>query len=175
MIKLRSVVHRDLKRRKLLRGTFLALLGMSLIGYCGLFLSVQTLSTWGLPAFMVGSGLMAVGLVPFRQLNRLEIHPHQIILDQAYLQVGFCGKKSFSVPCHSIDRTVFISQGVGGIGIWLKEPLPEKIIVHDPRFAMRKFQEDSYRKHQCHLFLPHFNERAFKALQDEGIEDTKKK
>ena len=77
------------------------------------------------------------------------------------------------MPRVSIDRIADLAKGSDyGIGIWLKSPLPKKILVSDRNFKMRSFLEESFKKHRCHLYLPYFTERALKAILNTGLDDV---
>lgn len=164
MIKLRSTIHSELKRFKLIRGTLLGGVGILWLAYFGSFLPLQVLEIWGLPIFFIGLGLILAGLLPYRQLNKLEIHPHEIVFDEANsLNMRLYGKSTWTLPSQAIERMAYISvdRSTYGIAIWLKDSMPEKIIVHDLRFKMCQFLEISQRKQGCDLFLPYFSKTSY--------------
>ncbi len=166
LIKLRSSINSSLKRYVLLRGTFLAFLGMALIAYCGAFLAPETLHIWGLPAFLIGLALITVGLLPYRRLTQLELKPHEIILDDtSSLKFFSKGRPLFSLPFADIAKMEYIDEKYRyGIGLWLKKPFPEKILIHDSHFDMKAFQTRSQKKAGCDIFLPYFTKRSFEAV-----------
>jgi hypothetical protein len=53
-----------------------------------------------------------------------------------------------------------------GIGILLKDPIPEKILIHDTTFNIDKFQENSLVNYKSDLYFPYFSKRSFQELQN---------
>ncbi|MBA3957825.1 MAG: hypothetical protein H0X51_05460 [Parachlamydiaceae bacterium] len=165
-LKLRSSIKPSVMRRTVLYGTVCAAIGAFILLYSALFLSVETLSTWGLLILVVSGTLISVGLLPYRKLTRLERHPHELIAieDQA-LQFYVRGQLVLTIPSISVQRYTYIVNGQDyGIAVHLKQPLPEKLVVHEHSFKMRKFQERSRKKYNCDLFFPYFSERSYDEL-----------
>lgn len=160
----KSSVKNSIIRFALLRGTIFAGLGVLLLIY-GTFLSIETLQTWGFPLFCVAIGLIALGLLPYKKLRRLEVNPYTIETDDSHLHFLEKGVPLFSVPLDSISRFGYWeSKNQYGIRIYLKETMKDKIIVHSSHFDMAKFMAKSRNGQYCDLFLPYFSQRAFKAL-----------
>lgn len=80
-----SIVKVEVKKRLLFRGMFLAFTGVSLLIGMGTFADVEMLSFWGIPTFIVGVFLIGWGLIPYRNLTRLETHPHYLLLENNHL------------------------------------------------------------------------------------------
>ena len=80
MDRVSSVVRPELKRRQLVKGTALALLGMAILGSCTLFLSIQALNLIGLPAFFLGVALICLGLIPLSGSNGWRSTPTRFSL-----------------------------------------------------------------------------------------------
>ena len=167
IIKLRSQITPALKRSKALVGTVLASIGMTTLLFGSLFLSVEKLSLWGLPIFVLGFGFISWGLVPYRKINKLEVHPHEIVIkDDKSIRIYLRGKGAFTLPINSIDKIGYKDSDINyGIGIWLRQPVPEKIIVHDRTFNMPQYQLDSKKKFGCDLFLPYFSKSSFEEMR----------
>ena len=167
LLKLRSSINSSFKRQKLWQGTLLALAGLGILSYTSLFFSVEYLGIWGFPLFCLGIGLISAGLIPYRRLCRLEINPHEIVLlDEVNIKFNWQGKKTLTVPLISVAKTAYLkkSEKNYGIGIWLKQPAPEKVMVHDTNFNVLCFQNDSRRLYGCDLFLPFFSEPSYERL-----------
>lgn len=158
-LKLRSSVKSSLKRYTLIRGTLIAGLGALLIVVTGIYLPVQEMQIWGLPILIMGLGLIAFGLMPYRRLSRLENSPNEVILFDDSFQFFSKGRKIYTVPFSSIDKTSLIDNGTDyGIAIWLKKSPEQKVIVHDKKLA--------YARKGCDIFLPYFTERSFAIFKE---------
>jgi hypothetical protein len=170
MLKLRSSIRSSLMRFVLFRGTLIAALGGTLLLYGAIALPENTLRLWGLPILLIAGGLMTIGMLPYRKLTQLEKNPYEIIApDEKSIHFAKNGKALFIIPVESVERTAFLDRGdMYGIRIWLKRPIPQKMIVQDPKFNMEKFQKDSLKKFNCDLFLPYFSAHSYASLKDEG-------
>lgn len=172
ILKIRSSLSTDLMRHVLMRGSLLAAIGIGLMAYAGTFFSLQTLHDWGWIIYALAIGLITFGLLPYRKLGRLEKKPHQIILgDDDTLIFYFQGKKTFSIPLEIIEKTDFQQDKYKyGIKIFLKKPVNNKIIIHDPSFNMQRFMAQSHKSYNCDLFLPYFSKRGFELLDNRHLE-----
>jgi hypothetical protein len=166
MLTLRSSVKTPLLRFVLFRGTFLAGVGSLFLFYGGLFLPVSMLNTWGILIFCVGLGLITLGLLPYRRLRRLEMQPYQLKVDNGhFLHFLSKGRLILSIPLCAIEKTLYIEkEHLYGIGIVLKHPPPERVVVHDPSFQMVKYQRKSQKRYGCDLFIPYFSRRSYSDL-----------
>ena len=156
MEKVRSIIKPVLKRRKLWLGSLLSFSGSIILIFSALFLSPSFLTYWGIPIFCIGIGLIALGLIPYKTLTKLELHPHEIHYDEDMMIFFLNGKKAFFLPRVNIDRIENIEDPIEyGLKIYLKHPMPEKIGLFDPHFNLQKFQRNSRRLHQCDLWFPY--------------------
>ena len=163
---LRSSVKSSLMRFALLRGTILAGLGAAVLIY-GTFLPVKTLSVWGFPLFCLSLGMIAVGLLPYRKLRRLEMNPYEILIEDDqwwhFVAKGVC---LFSIPINSVEKTEYLDEANQyGIKVFLKKPIKEQIKVHARDFDMGGFIATSRKRQKCDLFLPYFSARAYNSLK----------
>lgn len=181
MTVLRSSVLPGFMRRTLLKGSFIAGLGVFLLSVSGTFLPPQSLQTWGMLLFLVGIAFITLGLLPYRRLKRLEDKPNTIGIEGIkWLHVTLNGKLCFSIPIDSIDRIAYIPSldssvqqatemaaqaKVYGICIYLERPLSQKIIVQDPRFDFSNFSKKSLQAYGCDVFLPYFSPRTYLTLE----------
>lgn len=158
-------VSSPLKRRLLLRGSLLAGLGIGILTIVGTQFSAPHLSTWGVPALFVGIMLITLGLLPYRQISKLELNPHQLILMDHrlfYITKGTC---KLSIPLRLIKSKNFICRHhMYGIGIWLNNPMNRKIKIPDTSFDIRKFHAHSRKIAECDFFFPYFSSRAYEEL-----------
>lgn len=139
-----SSIAPELKRRTLLKGTVFAALGALLLLWGGAGLDLPTLSKWGWLIFLVAIGLIALGLIPYRRLNRLENNPYELRVDNQAITLLHQGNKLFAYPIDAISRVGYYKRDdLYGIKIWLKEGLEKKHYGAD-------------------IFLPYFSERSYK-------------
>lgn len=160
---LRVSVKTPLKRAILLRGTLLASLGMLLLISAAAWVPESILKYWGLPIVIAGGALVTIGLLPYRKLVRMENKPNELILNEnSSIQWIERGRPCFTIPCASIAKTEFLeNKSDYGIGIWLKHPLPEKIIIHRIGSNLSRWSHK-----ECDIFLPYLTERAFKEMKE---------
>jgi hypothetical protein len=144
---LRSSIRPSLKHSLLQRGTFLGFIGGLLFLLAGIFLPLPQLSIWGLPVLGAAFALITAGLLPYRRLSHLEMHPHEISLTEQRLRFSRSGKPSFTLPLSCIKRIDYRDAPRHyGIAIWLKNPLPAK--------------------EGCDIFLPYFSKRSFDEMKE---------
>lgn len=156
-----SSIRTSLKTLTLLRGSLIAGFGALFIVFAGVFLTTENLKVWGWPVIIISFGFIAAGLIPYRRLCRLEMSPYEAVSHEGGLTFTAMGKKMFTIPSVSIGRIEYCEKGNRyGIGIWLKKPLPEKVLVHDRRFDIAYYQARAKRQFGCDLFLPFFTKRA---------------
>ncbi|MBA2727934.1 MAG: hypothetical protein H0U49_07165 [Parachlamydiaceae bacterium] len=78
VVKIRSSICSQLMKSTLLKGTSLAGSGIFIFILAGIFLPPEYLTTYGLPIYAVGLGLIAYGLIPYRRLTALEKCPNEL-------------------------------------------------------------------------------------------------
>ena len=143
--------------------------------YGALFMDVSTLSTWGIPLFFTGIGLIAFGMLPLRRLTQLQQNPSLLILvEDKFLEYHLLGEKILTIPCDFIETLNFLESDTAyGICLKLKKSKkisPLKILVHHPHFAYKKYRKKSQKQHQCDLFFPYFSLRGFQKLQEVNLD-----
>jgi len=166
-ITIRSSVLAEFMKQTLLRGSFLAGVGVTGLLLAGIFLPLPEMEKLGPVIFIFSLGLITLGLLPYKQLKRLEENPYTITIDDQWLHFAKGHKPLFSIPICSIDQIIFINQkNEYGIGIFLKKPLLKKLKLQNSNFDLVGFQERSFKKHQCDLFLSYFSRRSFTSLHE---------
>ena len=101
-LKLFSIVLSKVKKRLLVRGMILGVLGVTFLFCMGVWGSVATLETWGLLTFALGIFLIGFGLIPYKNLTRLETHPHKLIISEKTLTFISSRGGARSVPLSNI-------------------------------------------------------------------------
>ncbi len=163
---MRSTISTGLKQHVLLKGTLFASCGGLLFLCGGLFLPVSVLAVWGPLFFIAGGFLIAYGLLPYRQLTRKEMVPDKlVVVENKHIDYIVKEKLMLKVPLSIISRAGFIEHPHEyGIGIWLKNPSKEKIIVCQPAYKVKNYLPLQGRE-GCDLFFPYFSNRSFKELE----------
>ncbi len=140
-------IKSDLIRKTLIQGTCIAGLGVFLLLLAGTLTPIQMLEKWGLLIFIFAAVLMAVGLIPYRLLQRLESSPNKIYLSDDHKLCYF--KKNqlkASIPFNKVRALEWIDHYyIYGI----------KVILDD---------------HQS-LFLPFFSHRSLQEIRDIILSD----
>lgn len=156
-IKIDTTVTSPLKRWILFRGTILALLGVGIFFYAGIYLPKELLAAFGIPLWLLGISLIAFGLIPYKLICRLENNPYELIItDDNQLHYVRRGKKIFTVPLYEIEKIETIGGSTSyGVGFKLKKGFSGKF----PK------QEKNLIKYGVDIYLPHFTPRACKSLK----------
>lgn len=137
---LRTSVSPSLLKWRLYLGSFLAGAGAFLLLFSSIYLSTSALEKWGFLILILGLGLIAVGLIPYRKLQRLEIKPNELILSEHGLAYYKGGSLQWKLPYASIHSMQFL-ESAWSYGIALDV---------EGRFD---------------LFLPYFTKRSFQILE----------
>lgn len=147
--KSKSVIKEKLLRKALLKGTLIATCGLSLI----VIAAFTTFATYlGLISFILGLGLIAFGLLPYKKLSKLQLNPHEIQNDGQNLLFIKGGKPLFKIDLISIQKIEYVERNdLYGLGIILKKPLKEKIKILQPQCPIQYYSCEGY-----DLFLPYF-------------------
>ncbi len=148
-----------IKRTALVRGTLLGGLGAVIMVLGGIYIPLNSLAVWGLPLFLAGFGLITLGLLPYRKLLRQEQQPCELHLYEARLL--FIHKRILlTLPLASIEKMEFQTlRNMEGITVYLKNPVPEKIVLHRQRLSAKQLY---YFKNA--LFFPNFSHRSYEEL-----------
>ena len=165
---LRSSVKLWLKQKVVFKGTLLASLGALLLLYVGAFMPPNILGVWGWMILLFGLWLISFGLLPYRKLCRLETQYHEIILtDHREMLVALKKNPTCSIPLSSIAHVAYLEYPQGyGIGVWLKKPTEDKVVIYDPKFLPEQSVKPVRQMAECDLFIPYFSARAFDSLQE---------
>jgi hypothetical protein len=164
---IRSSISSKLMRKTLFQGTFLAGIGGLALFLGGILLPLQEMKVWGPLLFLFSVGMITWGLLPYKRLKRLEEKPYRLTIeDEHWLHFSEEGKPLFSIPMVSIECINFVEAGDKyGIGIFLKEFMPQKMIIEDSNFDLQKFVKRSRKQYAYDLFLPYFSELSHEELK----------
>ena len=156
---IRTSINPQLMKSTLLKGFIIALLGILLLFFGGIFLPVNILKLWGPLIFIGGMAFVIMGLLPYRKLTQLELKPMTLTAEAGGEWVLIHGaKKLLSISDKSISKIEYVNdQKNYGLGIWLNKPIEEKIIIYDPAYKV-------FRGFGADLFLPYFSKRSVKEL-----------
>lgn len=162
----RSSVKPRLMNLALKRGALFGGVGAFILLLGGSLLSVDQLKIWGIPIFLIGITLIAIGILPYKKLNSLQTNPHMLLYDGQTLIFCKKGKPLLKIAEKNIDRIEYLEKAnLYGIGVWLKFPINDKVKVLQPHFDYVSFTTHSREHFQgCDLFFPYFSERSFNEL-----------
>lgn len=168
ILTLRSSIKSSLKKSMILRGSLLSVLGVALWLYGGIFLSINTLSTWGWPIFLIGGILITIGLLPYRKLTRLENKPHEIVVtDLEELYFSQMGVPLLKISLGNIEEMAFLDDDKRyGIGLWIKKPINKNVQVLHPGIDLNTYLKDCQKRYFCDVFFPYFSKRSFQELEE---------
>lgn len=165
MAVIRTSIPSELLKRRLLIGNAVALPGIGLMVGAN-FLAPSPLAWWGVPIAFISILLIALGLIPYRRLTRLQLHPDKIEMEREYLIYHLRERPRFRLARSTIKEFSYIGNKRGcGVGVKLHSSFDEKIAVIDPRFDMQGFLAQSQRR-GYDLFFPFFSARAALELRD---------
>lgn len=156
----------QLKRFVLLRGTLIALAGVALIVYAGAFLGPSTLNNWGLAIFLSGAFFIALGLIPYKRVARIEEAPNKIIVtDRRQLHYYRHGKDVWTLPLEAIEQVVEIDEpGFYGIGLKLSSEytgaLPKLSIIGEI------YARGIRSRHRVDVIFPYFSRHSYRELEE---------
>jgi hypothetical protein len=174
----RSSISSALLKTTLLRGFAIAFIGICILLFAGSFLSVEFLHKWGWSLFLIALGFITLGLLPYRNLSRLQIKPNELILlnvnSIAYVQRGH---KILTLPIVSIAQISYISyphSPVYGIAVWFKPSSVERIIIHQSLKEIDYMRKQGQKMGNADIFLPYFNQHAYDELMDWLFEKEEK-
>lgn len=167
-ITIRTSIKSGLKRSLLIRGTVLAAIGMALLLYAGITISLPVLSQWGAAIWLISIFLIALGMIPYRRVVKIENNPNQIMItDDGLVHYHRHGRDVFTLPLDAIEEVRFLEDmGLYGIAVTLKESEREKIPYPAISVVMQMFQWSLKRNHSFDRFFPFFSERGARKLQE---------
>ena len=152
---LKSSLRQALIIHALKRGSVIGGVGILLIFCAYLFLPKTLLSHVGIWIYLLGCGLIAFGLIPYRRLRRLELNPASLVVDEKGLTLIAQSHKPEVILWEEIDSFSYLeNKQTYGIGFMLKKK-------RDTRLKLAEVD----------LFLPYFSKRAFDEL-DQFSRDT---
>jgi hypothetical protein len=162
--KFRSSIHSSLKKQTLLRGSFIAALGALLIACGGIFLTVQQLGRWGIIIYGLGIALIALGLIPYRRMCRLEECPDQLVVSEDGLWSYYRRNKLiFTLPQKNIKKIDYIdNKSWYGISIACCTVKKLKMKIYDFKTAKKFF----CKKKSAQIFLPYLSRNTYNALNE---------
>ncbi len=178
-MKLYTTIQTSILRTALLHGTAFALIGLMVLCYGGLYLSLDSLQMYGIVIWILGAGMITWGMFPYKSLIRLQNNPNKIIVEADKLCYQSNGKLLFSLNLKDIQTIIYKeTRSEYGIAIHLRDEAIRKVIPHHPSFNLQRFWENSKRKHFTDFFLPYFSRSSYSQLHqlfntsDEGDDEA---
>ncbi len=165
-ITLRTSIRPQLKQFLLFRGSLLAISGVSLILYAGVFIGPKALSHFGLIICLIAFLMMAWGLIPYRRASRMEEQPSELIISED-LSVRYRkqGKEGPSFSLSDVEEAIFCEEkGLYGMG--LKFKIKERVPTITPSLIFTLYSNSLKKKYAIDLFFPFFTQRSVHRFQE---------
>ncbi len=164
---IRTTITPNLLHQTLLKGFGLALIGILGLLYGSIYADLLTLQMWGFTLFIVSLGLIAMGLLPYRRLSRLQMNPNKLCLAEPHhLEFYAKDRLLLVIPMESIARLEYVANPAPyGIAFWLK-PTHSSVIVKGFPEDIRSLKEQGKKRAGADLFLPYFTQRSFEELMN---------
>lgn len=145
-MELYSGVKSELKKKCLFKGIGFSLSGVTLWIFSSFFLPAQPIYVGAL-LFLLGSGLISFGLLPYSKLKSIENFPHRLSLHNK--TVTFCHKGRLDYP------------------LLLEDIAKVKYIELPRQYGIAVWLHSSAKTSPCYdLFFPYFSKQSFVQLKD---------
>ncbi len=165
-ITIHTIIDPDLMRRTLIRGSVAAGLGIVIILITAIEMPLTQLGFWGIPILIVGLGLIALGLVPYKILSKRQTSPDALTITEENLLYAKEGKATLTIPYSSISRVWHYERApLYGVLITMRHHPAEKIHVHDHNYDIRREHQRSQKRFHADLFFPFFDETRFNEIR----------
>ena len=163
-MKVYSSISSEIKKLKLKKGLLFSLPAIILLITFGTFASLDLVVQYGRIIFFVSITLIAIGMIPYRRITRLESTPHILSIEDDTLDFKYLGKFSVLIPLREIKSISFFrKKQFFGLALTLHSLKN----VQSKNFAMRQYQKKCRRQLSCDLFLPYFPEKIKSSLVEQ--------
>ena len=88
----------------------MSLVGLFVLIYGAGLVTPNSIYFFGIPILLIGAFLIMAGLIPIRRLNRLEIHPHELIVTKNQMYYIVEGIQKVSIPLNTIKDIRYIEE-----------------------------------------------------------------
>lgn len=155
----RTSVDKELLRRVVLRGSLIAAVGLVLMLF-GNGIPASRLSGWGAGIVLLSLALITLGLLPYRRLTRLQLHPNELTLSEEELLYTRQKAAPLWIGRSSIATLRWLRHGeLYGIAITLHPPATRRADLEREAARWRRLLD-------CDLFLPYFSQESCSQLQN---------
>ena len=114
-------IKRDFKQKLLKRSTFLGALGVIPLVLSAWFGTAAQIEVYGLPLFILCIGIISLGMIPLRNVERVESNPPSLSLSEKHLIYKQQGKL-MQISRGEISKIEWITRGERyGISITLSD------------------------------------------------------
>lgn len=107
VMKIRTTLSNPFIKKKLFQGFFIALTGIIGIVSAGILLSEPMMAHWGLYIYLLGFGLITLGLLPYRKLSRLQNKPNELRIDENRLEFWAKDQCRLLIPVNAIKHLAY--------------------------------------------------------------------
>lgn len=155
----------SLKKKTLLKGTFLAGSGGTILLLSALTCSIPSLEKWGLAIFVTSIFLIRAGLYPYRTLCKKELSFDEIHLNSQKLTFYSRCYGSIDIPISDIEKLCFRDATKYGIEIAFSAQSKKKWKEQHQNLSLKNYHYFCLRKYNCDCFFPFFDTKAVAELQ----------
>jgi hypothetical protein len=160
-MRIRTTLSDFLMKRKLFTGFIIAFLGVIGMVSAGIYLPEPIMAKWGLIIYLLGFGLITLGLLPYRKLSRLQSKPNEIRISDHQLEFWAKDQCRLIIPLNSVKNITFNEiEGKGEINLYLNQWEP--IYNRD----LTKFNVLTDKKN-ARIQLLYFSQRSYNELKNE--------
>ncbi len=161
---LRSVIRSSILEQHLLQGSCIAFVGVAVLFFTYYDL-LPIIDGWASIFMWIGFGLIAIGLIPYKKLTRLEVNPYLVYVDSQELSLIFRQKCLMKLPLHLIrDVSHFETNKLFGMAISFENkdiysvPVP-RVIEKATKKAMALQSQPSCPNHKT-IVIPYLTETS---------------
>lgn len=155
-----TTVSSKVLKDALFKGSALAILGILTLTAAAIFLPAARLQESGSLIFFISILLIAVGLIPYRQLSRLQLNPSRLSFDSEEIHYFQRGKKILTIPLASLSNWNFIDDPFHyGMTATIQKPPYPLLTIYYPR-EVKKLRKKGAQL-GADLFFPFFNRRSY--------------
>lgn len=155
----RTSIDKTLLRWVVLRGSLIAAAGLVLM-LLGNGIPASRLAGWGAAIILLSLALITLGLLPYRRLMRLQLHPNELTLSEEELLYTRKKAPPLWIGRSSIATIRWLRQGeLYGIAITLHPPATKRVDLEREVARWRRLLD-------CDLFLPYFSKESCRQLEN---------
>lgn len=157
-MKIQSTIDATTLKKSLFQGTSISALGALLFIVPTLFLSIPYLSRWGLYLFTISFFLIAIGMLPYKRLLKLQITPHVIEFLPEGIALWWKQKKICFISFSHLASIVYqADKKIPGIQLHITGI--DHYYCH--KKIVDRWQQKMQKKYRCDFFIPYISQKSY--------------